>query len=103
MSPIIKNIATILVALSLAFLGYYLYSQNKNANLSFDGGIDSTQQMLTNTQIFIERRTLLDQVKLDTDIFMDPIFQSYRSYRSPDVAAPVGRPNPFEANTSSGI
>lgn len=103
MSPIIKNITTILVALSLAFLGYYLYSQNKLSGLSYNDGASSDQEMLDNTRVFIERRALLDKVTLDTDIFLNPVFQSYRSYRSPELAAPVGRPNPFEANSSSGF
>lgn len=103
MSPLIKNIATILVALTLAYFGYYLYNQNKNAGLAANGSTDSTQEMLTKTQVFIERRTLLDEVKLDTDIFMNPVFRSYRSFRNPDVALPFGRENPFEAVSEASI
>ena len=103
MSPLIKNITTVLFAFSLAFIGYYLYSQNKASGLSYNDGTDSNQEMLTNTRIFIERRELIDKVTLNTDIFMDPVFQSYRSFRSPEIEAPVGRPNPFETNSGSGI
>lgn len=102
MSPLIKNIATALVALSLAYVGYYLYTQNQGSGLDLNGGVDSTEQMLTNTRVFIERRALLDEVTLDTDIFMDPVFQSYRSFRNPEVEAPVGRDNPFSENSTSG-
>ena len=103
MSPLVKNAAAVLIALSLAFLGYTLYNQNKNAGLSYDEGIDSEQEMLANTDVFIKRRALLDEVKFDTDIFMDPVFRSYRSYRSPEVAVPIGRSNPFEENSNGGI
>jgi len=102
MSPLTKNITTVLVALSLAFVGYYLYNQNKNSGLSYGDGDYSNQEMLSNTQIFIERRSLLDGITLNTDILMDPVFQSYRTYRSPEASAPVGgRENPFELNSSS--
>ena len=68
MSPLIKNIATILVALTLAYFGYYLYNQNKQSGLSYDEGINSAQEILTKTEVFIERRKLLEAVKFDTDI-----------------------------------
>ncbi|HMO77920.1 MAG TPA: hypothetical protein PKD95_01850 [Candidatus Paceibacterota bacterium] len=103
MTPLIKNITAGLVVVSLAFLGYYLYSQNKSASLSQNDNTYSNEQMLTNTQIFIERRALLDKVTLNTDILLSPVFQSYRSYRSPQISTPVGRPNPFEANSTGGI
>ncbi len=104
MNPFVKNIATILGALTLAYLGYYLYIQNKEASLSYNNNsTTSIQEMLANNQVFIDRRLKLDKVKLDTDIFMKPVFRSYRSYRSPEVVTPVGRENPFEASSASGI
>lgn len=103
MSPAIKNIASILVAATLAFLGYYLYNQNQQTGLSYADDNYSTEQMLNNTQVFIERRSLLDAVTLDTDIFIDPVFQSYRSYRSPEVVVPIGRDNPFVRDIDSSF
>lgn len=103
MSPAIKNISTILVAASLAFLGYYLYKQNQNAGLSYGDGSYSTEQMLNNTQVFIERRALLEKVTLNTDIFIDPVFESLKSYRSPEVVVPVGRDNPFARDTGASL
>lgn len=95
MSPLLKNIAAGLIVLTLAFVGYYLYSQNKNASLSFEENSDSTQEILISTQIFIERSAMLDKVKLETEVLTNPLFISYRSFSSPINPQNVGRSNPF--------
>jgi len=103
MSPTIKNITAILVTLTLAFIGYYLYSQNKNASLSSDSSVSSTQDMLISTQIFIERRVLLENVKLETQVFSNPLFRSYRSFELLVNDQNVGRTNPFSDTDSQRV
>lgn len=90
-----KNTTTILIVLILAIGGYYMYAQNKNAGLSLEGGASLTEDMVTRTQIFIERRALLDTVKIDTAMFEDPVFRSYKSFSEPVLDEPIGRDNPF--------
>ncbi len=103
MSPLMKNITVALITITLAFAGYYMYSQNKNSGLNSDNPVSSTQDMLISTQIFIERRTLLDQVDLDTRVFSDPLFSSYRSFSKPLNQEAVGRNNPFVDTSSANF
>lgn len=94
MSPAMKNILVVLAAFTVAFGGYYFYSQSKNASLN-TGTVSLTEEMMLSTQVFIERRAILDQVRLDTSLFDDPVFRSYRSFREPLQNEPYGRSNPF--------
>lgn len=103
MSPVMKNIAIILGVLTLAFFGYYLYSQNKNNSLQTDSSSTSLEEMLSTTGVFIERTALLNEVKLDTKVFSDPLFASYKSFTRPLNPEAFGRNNPFaESFSSSG-
>ena len=96
MSPSVKNIIVTLVAFTVAFAGYYLYVQNKSSALSLSGSDEVSAEMLANAQAFIGHSVILSQISLDTEIFSDPLFRSYRSFTSPVVPVPQGRPNPFE-------
>ena len=100
MSSSMKNILVVLGAFTVAFAGYYMYVQNKNASLSTDSS-EVTDDILLSTQVFIERRVILDAVKLDISLFENPVFRSYRSFALPVVDEPYGRPNPFGRSTPS--
>lgn len=89
-----KNILVVLIAFTVAFGGYYFYTQSKNASLN-TGDVALTEDMMLATQVFIERRAILDRVRLDTTVFDDPVFRSYRSFREPLEEEPYGRSNPF--------
>jgi hypothetical protein len=94
MSPTTKNIAGTLLALTLAFAGYYMYAQNGDISTGVDTEL-MTQEMLTNTRVFIERRAVLDKTQVDTEIFSDPVFRSYRTFSTPVPEEKTGRENPF--------
>lgn len=88
-----KNILVVLIAFTVAFGGYYFYSQSSDSTGS--GVVELTEEMMLSTQIFIERRATLDRVRLDTALFDDPVFRSYRSFSEPIQSEPYGRTNPF--------
>lgn len=90
------NLSIILGLITIAFAGYYLYTSQFSQSLNFDTDDQTTQNMLNNTRIFIERSNSIKQVKLDTTFFEDERFTSLRSYTSPIQARPEGRPDPFE-------
>ena len=98
MSSTMKNITIALVLITVAFVGYYMYAQ-KGASELGESDMSLTQDMLLNTQVFIERRTLLDKTTIDTEIFSDPIFKSYKSFNTPILEESIGRPNPFGKTT----
>lgn len=94
MDSTIKNITIIMLILSFAFLGYYLYAQKDAINLSGEAGVG--QDLFAKVQKYIERRNILDQVSLDTTILKDQRFISAVSYSSEVVEQKVKRENPFD-------
>ena len=99
MSSTMKNIVVILLALTAAFAAYYFYIQDKNMSLDTDGGVDVTDEILMNTQLFIEHRTTLSAIQMNTDIFENEVFLSYQTFAKPLPDESYGRQNPF-ANPS---
>lgn len=100
MSSSVKNIATILLALTFAFAGYYLYVQSKNSDLPSEGEVSLTEDMLKNTKVFIERRKVLDSIVIDTSVFQNPVFRSYQSFSEEVEEESFGRDNPFSSSPS---
>jgi hypothetical protein len=98
MSSTMKNITVSLVVITLAFGGYYVYTQKGDSELGEDQ-MSLTQEMLVNTQVFIERRNILDKVTIDTEIFQNPVFRSYKSFTKPILEEPIRRENPFGKTT----
>lgn len=89
-----KNIIVILLALTFAYAAYYFYIQNKNLSLDIDSG-SVTEEILANTQLFIQHRATLDTIKMDTTIFENEVFLSYQSFSQPLIDESYGRTNPF--------
>ncbi len=94
MNSSFKNITIALGIITIAFAGYYVYSQQAEP-LAFNTNEAMMQSMLMNTQVFIERRQQLEAVAIDTAFFDDYRFQSLVSYRNEIVPRPLGRANPF--------
>ena len=96
MSPLLKNLMYVLVALTVGVGGYYIYNMDKTTALSDTDSTVLTQEILVSTQLFIERRAILENVQLNTEAFSNPNFKTYRSFREPLIEEPYGsRPNPF--------
>ena len=95
MDSTVKNIAIVLLLLTFAFIGYYLFIQKDQTELSISGA-DVSQELFTNVQKYVERRTVLDKVKLDLGILSDNRFRGLVSYTTPIVEQPIGRENPFD-------
>jgi len=103
MNKTTTNLILALGVITIAFAGYYFYTQ-QSSGISFTQNDQTLQNMLNNTQVFIERRQTLDQVELDIGFFEDERFQSYRSYTTPIEERPVGRADPFsDAQTGEGV
>lgn len=93
-NSVIKNITIVLAILTLAFLGYYLFTMKDEISWS-SGEVDSTKNLLADVQKYSERRQVLNQVKLDTSLFSDERFYSLRGYPSTIPTYQEGRNNPF--------
>lgn len=95
MDSTIKNVAIVLLLLTFAFVGYYLFLQKDQTQLSLDGS-DVSQELFAGVQKYIARRNVLDKVRLDTSVFNDERLTSAVSYSTPVVEQAVGRENPFD-------
>lgn len=104
MSPVMKNITYVLLALTIIAAGYYFYNRSDTSSLDTGSNTVLTQEILVSTQLFIERRALLEDVRLNVDTFNNPNFISYRSFREPFREEPYGvRPNPFVPVGQQGL
>ncbi len=98
MSATAKNIFIALAVLTAVFGGFFMYLQYKSTDPAL-GQNELIEAMVARTQVFIERRTILDSIDLQTELFSDPVFTSYRSFTEPLIPESFGRENPFEAST----
>ncbi len=96
MSQLLQKIFITLGAAGLIFLGYLLFVQP--SQFALDGGaVDPLADgVLAKTQVFIERRALLDQVTIDSALFTDPRFTTLRSYTTTLSNQAVGKTSLFE-------
>ncbi|KXJ99079.1 MAG: hypothetical protein UZ19_OD1000501 [Parcubacteria bacterium OLB19] len=94
MSSSLKNITTLLIVVTIGFVGYYIFVQNNPEDISTDNEF-LQQDMYARTQSFIDYRTSLEKVAIDTSVFENPLFVSYRNFTEPVNAQAVGRSNPF--------
>ncbi len=98
-SDSLKNITTILVVATVAFLGYYLFVQKNQTDLAL-GESGTVASLLAQVQKYIERNGQLQRIKLDTEILSDERFRSLVGYPTDIPEQNVGRDNPFD--TASG-
>lgn len=97
------NLAIALGLITIAFAGYYMYTQSTTPLLNFKNDNEQVlQNMLQNTQVFIERSKTLDKVTLDISFFEDKRFRSLRSFTTPIPEKPIGRPDPFAETQATG-
>lgn len=100
MSPAFKNITTVLIIILVAALGYYLYLQTSETSSVSGENVHVKPQMIRDTQVFIERRQILERIELDTSIFKNPLFVSYRNFTNPIQSQFEGKDNPFSENSN---
>lgn len=101
MSKTAKNLIVILGLITVAFGGYFMFTQQTATTLSFEANDTVFQNMQANSQLFIQRRQQLSKINLDVSFFTDDRFLSLQSFDSPIVEQPVGRDNPFRPATPS--
>ncbi len=91
----LKNVTTILVLLTAAFLGYYLFVQKDQTDLALEGG-GTVAELFAQVQKYIERNQQLQRITLNTEMLSDERFRSLVGYPTEVPEQPVGRDNPFD-------
>ena len=94
MDSSLKNITTFFILVVIAIAGYYVFIQANPADISTDNEF-LQQDMYAKTQSFIGYRASLERVTIDTSVFENPLFISYRNFTKPVNSQVVGRGNPF--------
>ncbi len=95
MSATIKYSLIVLGLLLIGGAAYYLLVTSSTDTVSFESNEAVTQNMLANSQLFIDRREKLEAVSLDTSLFTNERFTSLRPFVAQVPPQPVGRPDPF--------
>lgn len=90
-----KNTIVILGLVIIAAAGVYLFLNRDATQLMLDNSEGVSEAVLASTQVFIERRAILESLTLDTTLLDDSRFLSLRSFSRPVSERPVGRDNPF--------
>ncbi len=96
MTPLTKNLLTVLGVFTIGYAGYFLYTQRAGTALDVGGDNDAVfVNMMANTEVFIARSQELSQINLDTTVLDDPRFRSLKRFTRDVKDQPTGRPNPF--------
>ena len=95
MSTTTKNLLVTLVLALLIAAGYFAYQQRDATSLGFSSTRQVSENVRANTEIFIARRAILEEITISQEIFEDQRFQSLESYTGSVPEQPVGRENPF--------
>lgn len=96
MSATGKYIIIALGLATLAYAGYYfLFASGSATTVSFDTNEAVMQNMLADSQLFIDRRQKLEAVSLDTSLFSDERFLSLDSFVEEVPNQGIGRNDPF--------
>lgn len=98
-----KNIIVIVGVIIVAAAGVYLFTMRQATQLVLTSGTGVSEEMLANTQLFIERSAILESLEIDPAVLDDPRLTSLRSYTTPVAERPVGRNNPFEPAARGGF
>lgn len=93
------NLVIVLGLITVAFAGFYLYMQKENTDVSFATDAQDVQTMLRDAQEYISYGDTLKKIDLKIEFFEDERLLSYKSFRTPVLDRPIGRPNPFDETT----
>ena len=95
MNKSLTNIIVLIGIMVTAVAGYFLFAQDSAMLLSSSTSDKQLQQLLTSSQLFVERSRTLSSINMDTSVFDDPVFNSLKSFSPPPSEFQVGRANPF--------
>jgi hypothetical protein len=98
-----KNIIVIVGVVVVGAAGVYLVSERQATQLVLSSTSGVSEEMLANTQLFIERSAILESLQLNTEVLNDTRLTSLQSYATPVTERPVGRSNPFEPAARSSF
>ena len=96
MSSTTHNILIGLLAIVLIGMGYYLFGRESSFELSADAVNPVDDQILLKTQIFIQRRAMLEGVSINAELFADARFNTLQTNTPALPEQPVGKPLLFE-------
>lgn len=96
MDKLLKNLTSLLLIATFAFVGYYLYSQQSSGASDNGGAIDNSNFLKAET--FLRNSEVLRQVRIEENIMMfsEPNFRALNFDRPPLLNDVAGRTNPFD-------
>ena len=101
MSKSAFNLIILLGIVAVLIGGYFMFGQAGSSTEEQAKSARQLEQLVSSSELFVERSRALAQIQLDTSIFESDTFNALKSY-SPDLNEfRVGRSNPFAAPTQS--
>jgi len=91
---LLKNLLVGVVCIVTFVFGYYFLTQSTD-DFSLDSLAANSDELVGRTAVFIERRTQLDALDLQTALFTDARFTSLRTYTIAVPEQAVGREDIF--------
>lgn len=90
----LKNLLIGIICIVIFVFGYYFLTQSRS-DFNLDSLSTNSDDLVSRTSVFIERRSKLEALDLKTDLFTDSRFTSLRSYSTAVPEQSVGRTNIF--------
>ena len=91
MSNALQNILILVGLIMVAFVGWYMYTENERTSLDITDGTN----LQADIQSFIQLQSTLRGITIDTSILQDERFHSLESVTGPVPDLESGRDNPF--------
>jgi len=95
MSPLIRNIVTLIIIL-LVGVGAYMLVVQQPAGSADLVTVESNPLLGGDNAVFLRQLQEIRRIEMDTSIFSDSRFLSLRNFRLELVDEPTGRDNPFQ-------
>jgi hypothetical protein len=92
MSSLLKNLLVALFLAIILFVGYVVFLRDGIRSGSRDG---FSEQVEIETQALLATINELKRIKIDGEIFTNPVFVSLKDFRVDLGTEPTGRGNPF--------
>ena len=90
----LKNLLVGIICIVIFVFGYYFLTRSET-DFSLDSLTANSDELVARTAIFIERRSQLEALDLQTELYTDPTFTSLQSYSTAVPEQVVGRENIF--------
>jgi len=97
MTQTLKNALAMVLLAGVAVLGYIMFIQRDSSTLIPGQAGPISEVLLVQASSFIEKRTVIESLAIDTSILLDERFVNLNTYTASVPEQPVGKISLFES------